>query len=122
MAFGGFLGLLGFPLPGTEIGIAVSALLLGLVVAFEARPPLWVAAGLVGLFGVFHGYAHGTELPPGENALLYSVGFVIATGCLHGVGIGIGLVHRWNAGRHALRLAGAAVALAGAYFLWGAVS
>jgi urease accessory protein len=121
MAFGGFLGLLGIPLPGAEIGIAVSAILLGLVVALEARPPLGVAAGLVGFFGIFHGYAHGTELPAGENALLYSVGFVIATGCLHGVGIGIGLVHRWRAGRLALRLAGALVALAGVTFLWGAI-
>jgi urease accessory protein len=122
MAFGGFLGLMGVPLPGTEVGIAISAILLGLMVALEARPPLWVAAGLVGFFGVFHGYAHGTELPAGENALLYSVGFVIATGCLHGVGIGLGVTHRWNAGRIALRVAGAAVALAGVYFLWGAVS
>ncbi|MCG6920925.1 MAG: HupE/UreJ family protein [Acidobacteria bacterium] len=122
MAFGGFLGLLGVPLPGTEIGIAISAILLGLVVAFEARPPLWVAAALVGFFGVFHGYAHGTELPAGENALLYSVGFVIATGCLHLTGIAIGLIHRWPVGRIALRTAGAVVALAGVSFLWGAVS
>jgi urease accessory protein len=122
MAFGGFLGLLGVPLPGTEVGIALSAILLGLMVALEAKPPLWVAAGLVGFFGVFHGYAHGTELPAGENALLYSVGFVIATGCLHGVGIGIGVVHRWDTGRIALRVAGALVALAGVSFLWGAVS
>jgi urease accessory protein len=122
MAFGGFLGLLGVPLPGTEVGIAISAILLGLMVALEARPPLWVAASIVGFFGVFHGYAHGTELPPGENALLYSVGFVIATGCLHGVGIGIGAAHRWSAGRIALRAAGAVVALAGLSFLWGALS
>jgi urease accessory protein len=122
MAFGGFLGLLGVPLPGTEVGIAVSAILLGLMVALEARPPVWVAAGLVGFFGIFHGYAHGTELPAGENALLYSVGFVIATGCLHAVGIGIGVTHRWKAGRLALRVAGGAVALAGVYFLWGAIS
>jgi urease accessory protein len=122
MAFGGFLGLLGVPLPGTEVGIALSAILLGLMVALEAKPPLWVAAGLVGFFGVFHGYAHGTELPAGENALLYSVGFVIATGCLHAVGIGLGVAHRWKAGRMALRAAGAAVALAGVYFLRGAVT
>jgi len=122
MAFGGFLGLIGVPLPGTEVGIAVSAILLGLMVALEARPPVWVAAGLVGFFGIFHGYAHGTELPAGENALLYSVGFVIATGGLHAIGIGIGVAHRWSAGRIALRLAGAAVAVAGVYFLWGAVS
>ncbi|MCG6928804.1 MAG: HupE/UreJ family protein [Acidobacteria bacterium] len=122
MACGGFLGLVGVPLPGTEVGIAVSAILLGLVVALEARPPLWVAAGLVGFFGVFHGHAHGTELPAGENALLYSVGFVIATGCLHGVGIGLGVAHRWSMGRVVLRVAGATVAAAGVYFLWGAIS
>jgi urease accessory protein len=122
MASGGFLGLMGVPLPGTEIGIAVSAILLGLMVALEARPPLWVAAGLVGFFGIFHGHTHGTELPAGENALLYSVGFVIATGCLHGIGIGIGVAHRWSAGRIALRLAGAVVALAGVYFLWEALA
>ena len=104
------------------MGIALSAILLGLMVALEAKPPLWVAAALVGFFGIFHGHAHGTELPAGENALLYSVGFVIATGGLHGVGIGIGVAHRWTAGRVALRVAGAAVALAGVWFLWGAVS
>jgi len=122
MAFGGFLGLLGVPLPGTEVGIALSAVLLGLMVALEAKPPLQVAASIVGVFGIFHGYAHGTELPPGENALLYSVGFVIATGCLHGVGIGIGVAHRWSPGRIALRVAGTVVALAGVAFLWKAVS
>jgi urease accessory protein len=117
MAFGGFLGLVGIPLPGVEVGIALSAILLGLVVALEARPPLWVAVALVGFFAVFHGHAHGTELPEGQSGLLYSVGFVIATGCLHGVGIGIGLVHRWRGGRLALRAAGAVVALAGLSFL-----
>lgn len=122
MAFGGFLGLVGIPLPGTEVGIALSAILLGLMVALEARPPVWVAATLVGVFGIFHGYAHGTELPAGENALLYSAGFVMATGCLHGIGIGLGVAHRWTAGRVALRTAGAMVAIAGVFFLWGAVS
>jgi urease accessory protein len=122
MAFGGFLGLVGIPVPGVEIGIALSAILLGLVVALEARPPLWLAVLLVGVFAVFHGHAHGTELPEGQSGLLYSVGFVIATGCLHGIGIGIGVIHRWSAGRLALRVAGALVALAGVHFLWRAVS
>jgi len=120
MAFGGFLGLLGVPLPGVEVGIALSALLLGVMVAREARPPLWLAAALVGFFAVFHGHAHGRELPAGQSALLYSLGFVVATGCLHAAGIGIGLVHRWGWGRIAVRITGAAVALAGAVFIWRA--
>jgi urease accessory protein len=118
MALGGFLGLLGVPLPGVEIAIALSAVMLGVLVAREARPPLWLAAVVVGFFAVFHGHAHGTELPTGESALLYSIGFVLATGSLHLTGIGIGLVHRWDWGRLALRLAGAGVAIAGCVFLW----
>ncbi|MGZ6080979.1 MAG: HupE/UreJ family protein [Myxococcaceae bacterium] len=120
MSFGGFLGLLGVPLPGVEVGIALSALLLGVMVARQARPPPWVAAALVGVFAIFHGHAHGRELPAGQSALLYSLGFVVATGCLHAAGIGIGLVHRWGWGRIALRVTGAAVALAGAVFVWRA--
>ena len=118
MALGGTMGLLGIPLPGTELGIALSAIVLGAMVLSEARPPLWVAAAVVAVFAVFHGHAHGTELPPGEDGLLYSAGFVVATGCLHGVGIALGLVHRWSSGRLALRAAGAIVALAGVFFVW----
>jgi len=121
MAFGGFLGLLGIPLPGVEIGIAASALLLGVAVMTERKPPLYAAAALVAFFAIFHGHAHGTELPPGQSGLLYSVGFVVATGCLHAVGIAIGSIHRWPAGQVALRLAGACVGLAGVFFLWRAV-
>jgi urease accessory protein len=122
MAFGGMLGLLGIALPGAEIGIAASAIVLGAAVLAEWRPPLAVAAVLVGAFAVFHGHAHGTELPAGADGFAYSVGFVVATGLLHGVGIALGLVHRWPAGRAAMRVAGAGVAAAGAWFLWGAVS
>ena len=122
MAVGGMLGLLGVPLPGVEYGIAGSAILLGLLVLFEVRPPLAVAAALVGMFAVFHGHAHGTELPPGESALLYSMGFVVATGCLHAVGIGIGAGHRWAWGRILVRAAGALVAAGGAFFLWKALA
>ena len=117
MAFGGFLGLVGIPLPGVEVGIAVSAVVLGLMVACQAKPPLTVAAILVGVFAIFHGHAHGTELPAGQSGLMYSIGFVIATGCLHGVGISLGLVHKWAAGQAAIRLAGSIVALAGVVFL-----
>lgn len=121
MAFGGFLGLLGVPLPGVELGIAASAVLLGAMVATESRPPLWLAASLVAIFAVFHGHAHGTELPPGQSGLLYSAGFVVATGALHAIGIGIGLVHRFRTGRIALQAAGALVTLAGVIFLWRAL-
>jgi urease accessory protein len=120
MAFGGMLGLKGVPLPGIEYGIAASAVLLGAAVLFEVRPPLAVAAVLVGIFAIFHGHAHGAELPPGESGLLYSMGFVIATGCLHGVGITIGTVHRWRWGQKLLRVAGAGVATAGVFFMWRA--
>jgi len=122
MAIGGVMGLLGFPLPGVEIGIAVSAIVLGAMVLAEARPPLWVAAVIVAFFAVFHGHAHGRELPEGTSALLYSVGFVVATGLLHEVGILLGVAHRWTAGRQAVRAAGGVVALAGLFFLWRAVA
>ncbi|HEY6256374.1 MAG TPA: HupE/UreJ family protein [Xanthobacteraceae bacterium] len=118
MAFGGMLGLMGVPLPGTEIGIALSAIGLGAMVASEARPPLWIAALLVGFFAIFHGHAHGTELPPDESGVLYSIGFVVATGLLHLTGIAIGLIHRWKAGEVTMRLGGVGVALAGCFFLW----
>jgi urease accessory protein len=122
MAFGGMLGLMGLALPGIEIGIAVSAIVLGVMVGWEVRPPLWVAAVVVGVFAIFHGHAHGAELPPGADALLYSIGFVVATGCLHAAGIGIGLIHRWRPGKVTLRVMGVAVALAGVCFLWQAVA
>jgi urease accessory protein len=122
MALGGLLGLLGVPLPGVEIGIAASAILLGVAVMTERRPPLYAAAALVGFFAIFHGHAHGTELPAGESGLLYSLGFVVATGCLHAIGIAIGAVHRWPAGRVALRIAGGGVGLAGMFFLWRAIA
>ena len=117
MSLGAVMGLIGMGLPGVEVGIALSALLLGGMVMGEARPKLAVAVLLVGFFAVFHGHAHGTELPPGQSGLLYSMGFVIATGCLHGMGIGIGLIHRWPVGRLALRGAGAFIAGMGLFFL-----
>jgi urease accessory protein len=121
MAFGGLLGLMGVNLVGIEIGIAVSAIALGFVVFREARLKLWLAASMVGFFAIFHGYAHGAELPPGGNGLLYSIGFVVTTGLLHATGIAIGLIHQWPAGRVALRSAGACVAAAGVFFLWRAL-
>jgi urease accessory protein len=117
MACGAALGLMGYPLPGVEVGIACSAVALGLMVLLEARPPQMVSLALVAFFAVFHGHAHGTELPAGQSGLLYSFGFVIATGLLHAVGIGIGLLHHWQAGRVLLRAAGAGVLVGGLFFL-----
>ncbi|MFO1338213.1 MAG: HupE/UreJ family protein [Burkholderiaceae bacterium] len=117
MAFGGALGVLGVPLPAVEVGIACSAVALGGVVAAALRPPLWVAALLVGTFAVFHGHAHGTELPQAASPLAYSLGFIVATGLLHLAGIGFGLATRWPAGRWAVRATGAGIALAGLAFL-----
>jgi urease accessory protein len=121
MSFGAMLGLLGFGLPGIEIGIAMSAIVLGTMVLAESRPNLMIAALLVSVFAIFHGHAHGTELPPGQSGLLYSMGFVIATGVLHGIGITVGLIHRWPAGRIILRGCGGVIALMGIYFLYQAI-
>jgi urease accessory protein len=117
MAAGGVIGIVGIPIPWVETGIAFSAVVLGLMVAVAARPPLVVAAALVGAFAIFHGHAHGAELPPGSDAVAYSVGFVVATGLLHLCGIAFGALTRWPAGRYAVRMAGGAIAIAGAMFL-----
>ena len=117
MAAGGALSILGVPLPGTEIGIAISALVLGLMVALTVRPPIWIAVVLVAAFAIFHGHAHGSELPAGADALAYSLGFVTATGLLHLAGIAFGLLARWPAGKIAVRTGGALIACAGVIFL-----
>jgi urease accessory protein len=119
MAFGGALGVLAVPLPGVEAGIAASALVLGLMVALAARPPLWVAAILVAAFAVFHGHAHGTELPEAANPVAYAAGFVIATGLLHLAGIAFGLLVRWPLGVCVVRAAGGVISGIGVAFLFG---
>jgi urease accessory protein len=119
MAFGGALGVAGVPLPGVEIWIAASAVVLGLCVALALKPPLWVAALIVGAFAIFHGHAHGTELPEAANPIAYAIGFVIATGLLHLCGIGFGLLSRSRTGRYAVQAAGAVIAAVGVAFLTG---
>lgn len=121
MAFGGALGILGFALPGVETAIALSGVVLGTMIVFKARPPLWVAAVLVGFFAIFHGFAHGAELPQAANAMTYALGFVIATGLLHLGGIAVGLLIRWPWGRVAVRACGGAIAATGFAFLFGFV-
>ncbi len=119
MALSGVMGMLQVPLPGVEIGIALSGIVLGAVVLFTVRPPLALAMTLVGFFAVFHGYAHGAELPGAANPVAYAVGFVVATGLLHLIGISIGYLTKWPAGLVAVRAAGAMIAVAGAAFLTG---
>lgn len=122
MAMGGFAGLIGLDLPAIEVGIALSAVVLGALILGQVRLPIAIAVLIVGFFAVFHGHAHGTEMEDGQSALLYSIGFVIATGLLHAAGIALGLIHRWDAGRVALRAAGSVVLAGGLYFLWGALA
>lgn len=121
MAFGGALGVIGVPVPAVETGIAGSAVVLGAMVAFKVRPPIWVAAVIVGAFAIFHGHAHGTELPTASNPLSYSVGFVISTGLLHLFGIAFGLLVRWPMGKIAVQAGGGLIALLGIGFLTGVV-
>jgi len=122
MAFGGLLGLTGVELPAVELGIALSAVILGALILGAIRVPIAAALFIVGFFAVFHGHAHGTEMTAGQSAILYSIGFVIATGLLHALGIAIGLIERWQVGRVALRGAGSVVMAGGLFFLWSALA
>jgi len=119
MALGGALGILGVPLPFVEIGIALSGVVLGLMVACAVRPPLWVAGVMVGIFAIFHGHAHGTELPHAASPLTFAIGFVVSTGLLHLAGIAFGLLTKWPWGVAAVRAGGALIALTGFLFLFG---
>ncbi len=119
MAFGAVAGIIGIPVPAVEVGIALSAVVLGLMILLAARLPIWIAVIIVGAFAIFHGYAHGTELPANANAFAYAVGFVISTGLMHMIGIGFGLLVKWPAGRIAVRGAGGLISLAGVAFLTG---
>ncbi|WP_343216047.1 HupE/UreJ family protein [Collimonas antrihumi] len=117
MTIGGVMGVLGVPLHGIEVGIAMSALVLGGMISFAVRPPLWIAGLIVAGFAICHGFAHGAELPSSANPLTFAIGFVLATGLLHACGIVLGLLYKWRAGQYALRMGGLAIALGGAYFL-----
>ena len=117
MALGGAAGIVGVPLPAIEIGITLSVLVLGSMIALAQRPPLALAALIVAFFAVFHGYAHGAELPGQSNAVAYSAGFVIATGLIHLTGIGIGFVIKLPHGDALLRVGGTAIVVAGLFLV-----
>ncbi len=118
MAGGGALGVLGAPLPATELLIALSVLTLGALIAQAKQLPLAAAFAIIAVFAVAHGHAHGVELPLAANALAFSVGFVTATGMLHAFGIGIGLLIKWPAGALAIRCMGGLIAFIGLYFIF----
>lgn len=122
MVAGGLLGIAGVAMPPIEAGIALSVMLLGVAIAAAYKAPVWLACLLVAVFGLFHGYAHGQELPVASDPVAYGLGFVLATGGLHVAGIGIGVLNRWPALRIAIRILGAGIALAGCWFLYGALA
>ena len=121
MAVGGAIGMSGVALPPVELGIAVSVITLGLMILFAVRAPVAIACVIVGTFALFHGYSHGAELPSAADPVGYSAGFVLCTGFLHLVGIGLGMARATPAGTIALRSAGGAIALAGGWFLTSAL-
>ena len=117
MALGAALGMSGVVLPGVEIGIAGSVLVLGAAVALALRPSLAVSVPLIAAFALLHGYSHGVELPASVSAFGYGAGFIAATLALHAIGIAIGVVAGRIPVRFAARTAGGAIAGVGAALL-----
>ena len=121
MVVGAAVGMSGMTLPPVEVGIALSVVTLGVMILFAVRAPIAVACAIVGLFAVFHGYAHGAELPSAADPIGYSAGFVVSTGLLHLVGIALGTLRATPAGTLALRAAGGVIMVIGGWFLVQAV-
>lgn len=124
MAVGGALGVSGIDVPFVELGIALSVTVLGGVVAFGLKAPLAAAMAMVGFFAIFHGHAHGAEMPADASGLAYGLGFMVATAGLHLAGIGLGMaIGRFGElhGEKFVRGAGAAVAVAGVGIMAGLV-
>jgi urease accessory protein len=121
MAFGGVLGVAAAPVPFVEIGIALSVIQLG-AVAFGVKPPVAVAMAVAGLFAIFHGHAHGTEMPLDVSGAAYAAGFMTATTLLHAIGIGLGYtvgLAGQTYGKTIYRLAGGVASVAGLGLLTG---
>lgn len=109
LAGGAMFALSGVPLPGVEPTIAASGIALGAALAFKARPPAWAAGVLVGAFALFHGHAHGHELPVAASPLGYVAGFMLTTVVLHLIGVVIGLAARRPRGMLAVRAGGGTI-------------
>lgn len=119
MGLGGFLGMSGLSLPFAEQGIVASVLVLGVLIAAAIRMPLPASMGLVGLFALCHGYAHGTEMPKMGSGMAYALGFVLSTIVLHAVGIGLGLFSQRRLRPMVVRFAGAAILACGLGLILG---
>jgi urease accessory protein len=121
MVAGAIMGMFGVPLPPVEVGIALSVLVLGGCIALSVKAPVWAACLVVALFAVFHGYAHGKELPSAADPVSYSAGFVLATGLLHASGICLGFLNDRPNGVVATRSVGGIIAALGAWFLYRSI-
>jgi urease accessory protein len=117
MALGGILGTIGINLPFVETGIVISVLTLGVLIAASVRLSLVASVVMVGLFAIFHGHAHGSEMPETASGLAYAAGFIIATAFLHSCGIGLGIAIQRLAGPKIARFAGTAIVLCAGYLL-----
>jgi urease accessory protein len=121
MVGGAALGKVGMPLPPVEVGVALSVAVLGACIAFAIHAPAWAASLIVATFAVFHGYAHGRELPSAADPVGYSAGFVLATGLLHVTGILIGSLRERPGGLVVMRSVGGAIAIVGVWLVAVAV-
>src|SRR4249920_1934377 len=120
MAAAGAIGMAGIPVQIVEAGIGLSVVVLGLMIAFQFKPPTLVAMVVVGFFALFHGYAHGSEMPNGLAGLSLAAGFLIATALLLGAGVGIGLiVQRRTLSRRLFQAGGGVIARVGVAVLAG---
>jgi len=119
MAFGAAFGIVGLEIPLVEFVIALSGVVLGALIALRVRAPLAIAMVLVGIFAIFHGYAHGVEMPEQISAITYSAGFVIGTGLLHLAGVAIGFATRLPRGELLVRGCGGVISAIGLSYLVG---
>jgi urease accessory protein len=117
MALAGIIGMVGVPVPFVETGIVVSVLVLGILIAASVQLPLAASIFIVGLFAIFHGHAHGAEMPAGLSGFSYAAGFLIATTTLYACGIALGIVIQKLAPPRLVRFAGVAIALSGGFLL-----
>lgn len=121
MVVGAAMGMWAVPIPPVELGIALSVVTLGGMILLAVRAPVAIACLIVGLFALFHGYAHGAELPSAMDPIGYSAGFVISTGALHLIGIALGTLRARPSGELFLRGMGGAIMAIGGWFLLAAV-